>query len=97
MGSDYPQPLLPDDREKVILDMKKLYGENGERIKISTLITRIKRPVENSIASNERVITEVQRIGIELYTVETQIICTFDGQNVTIAKDHPVVEMETGA
>ncbi|HYN44785.1 MAG TPA: hypothetical protein VER35_02180 [Candidatus Limnocylindrales bacterium] len=93
MGSDYPQPLLPEDREKLIQYMKKLYGEKGERIKIATLITRIKRSVENSIASNERVITEVQRIGIELYTVETQIICTLDGQNVTITKDHPVVEM----
>lgn len=93
MGSDYPQPLLPEDRAKLIKDFENEYGDGGEKIKIATLITRIKKSDEVSSAGNERVITEIQRSGFELYTVETIIIGTMNGQNVTIAKDYPVVEM----
>jgi len=93
MGSDYPQPLLPEDRAKLIKDMNNEYGEGGENLKIATLITRIKRSEEVSSVGDERVITEIQRIGLELYTVETMIIGTMNGQNVTIARDHPVVDM----
>lgn len=93
MGSDYPQPLLPEDRAMLIKNMENEYGDGGEKIKIATLITRIKKSEEVSTVGNERVITEIQRSGFELYTVETIIIGTLNGQNMTIAKDHPVVDM----
>jgi len=93
MGSDYPQPLLPEDRAKLIKDFENEYGDGGDKIKIATLITRIKRSEEVSSVGNERVITEIQRIGFELYTIETIIIGTMNSQNVTIARDHPVVDM----
>lgn len=93
MGYDYPQPLLPADREQIIRTFETEYGDGGENINISTVITRIKRSEETSIAGDGRVITEIQRAGFEIYTIQTTIIGTLNGQNVTLARDHNVAEM----
>ena len=93
MGSDYPQPLLPEDRAKIIQDMKSIYGEDGENIKIASLTTRIKRPQEESPTEEQRVITDIQRSGVEIYTIQTEITGTLNDKEVTLIKEHPVVDM----
>lgn len=91
MGSDYPQPLLPEEREKIIQDMEKIYGKGGENIEIASLTTRIKRQQEPT--EEKRVITEIQRGGVEIYTIQAEIVAIMNDKEVAITKEHPVVDM----
>ncbi len=93
MGSDYPQSLLPEDREKIIQDMEKTYGKGGENFQITSLTTRIKKQQEESATEEKRVITEVKRSGLEMYTIQTEIKGSLAGKEIIILKEHPVVDM----
>lgn len=92
MGSEYPQPLLPEDRKKIIQEMKNIYGKAGENIEIVSLTTRVKRQQE-ATTEEKRVITEIQRSGVEIYTIQAEIVGIMNDKEVAITKEHPVVDM----